>query len=162
MEAHVLRRGGPRVPIGAPRARCRAPRVRCGTPRILAVLALALLLVGGCDLLVDPVVCTGEVVPGVVVMVTDAETGAAVAFEATGRVQDGTYVDELSPYERSGGDLSTLYSFRGADERPGTYEVFVEREGYAPWSTTGVRVTAGVCHVRTVRVQAELTPLGGS
>jgi hypothetical protein len=111
---------------------------------------------------VDPVVCTGEVVPGVVVMVTDAETGVAVAFGATGRVQDGTYVGELSPYERSGSDLSTLFSLRGADERPGTYEVFVEREGYAPWSTTGVRVTSGVCHVRTVRVRAELTPLGDS
>ena len=134
--------------------------LRRSAPSVLA--ALTLLFFGGCDFLMDPVVCTGEVVPGVVVTVRDAETGVAVAFGATGRVQDGSYVGELSPYERSGSDLSTLFSLRGADERPGTYEVFVEREGYAPWSTSGVRVTAGTCHVRTVRVQSELTPLGDS
>ncbi len=114
----------------------------------------------GCDIL-DPPVCTTEIVPGIVVTVLEAGTGVPLANEATGTVREGGFVGPLLPHERTGSDPATTVSLRGADERPGTYEVRVERDGYLPWFQTGVRVTQGRCHVQTVRLRADLTPVNG-
>jgi hypothetical protein len=136
--------------------RARAGRNGGLTPALGVILAMA-----GCDIL-GPVVCTTEIVPGIVVTVREVGTGVPLAQEATGTVREGGYVGPLLPHEATSSDASApLVSLRGADERPGTYEVRVEREGYLPWFQTGVRVTRGRCHVQTVHLHADLTPVNG-
>jgi hypothetical protein len=111
--------------------------------------------VGPCELL-DPVLCTASSEPAVVVWVYDAETGSPAAHGATGWVREGAYTDTLTPYHFASGNPESLLSLRGADERPGTYEVRVEKAGYEPWTRTGVRARPGTCHVQTVDVDAHL------
>lgn len=45
-----------------------------------------------------------------------------------------------------------------AFERPGTYEVAAEKEGFFRWIRSGVEVDEGPCHVETVGLTARLTP----
>jgi hypothetical protein len=45
-----------------------------------------------------------------------------------------------------------------AFERTGTYDVSVTRKGHRDWTAADVVVTAGVCHVETVTLQAQLVP----
>jgi hypothetical protein len=65
----------------------------------------------------------------------------------------------LQPYASSGTSADGLYSRRAADERPGTYDVEVQHIGYQPWTTTGVRVDRGECHVGTRTLRAALKPV---
>jgi hypothetical protein len=50
-------------------------------------------------------------------------------------------------------------AFGGAYERPGTYSVRVERNGYRPWDTTRVRVHADRCGASPVQLVARLSPI---
>ena len=45
---------------------------------------------------------------------------------------------------------------RGAYERAGSYSVLVLKDGYVPWSRSGVRVFEDKCHVITVSLEARL------
>jgi hypothetical protein len=128
-------------------------RVRAGG--LVAALAL---WAGGCGLL-DPVVCTTGIEPAILVWVYDAATGEPAAYGAEGTVRDGAYVDPLRPAVHASPDPTSLLSFRAADERPGTYEIRVAKDGYEPWVRTGVHAGMGTCHVRTVDLDAHLVPL---
>jgi hypothetical protein len=99
--------------------------------------------------------CTANIVPGLVVKVHDATTGAAIAAGAVGIATDGAYRDSL----RVGGMSSdgTPESLAGADERAGTYTVQVSKAGYDVWSESAIRVSPGTCHVQTVVLTANLT-----
>lgn len=110
--------------------------------------------------LAEPIdrICTASIEPGIVVRVIDAATRHPIGDRAVGTVKDGTYVDSLVPYGSSG-MTGQLVSLRAADERPGTYTVYVERPGYQAWSLSGVEVERGECHVRTVQVDAPLERL---
>lgn len=105
-------------------------------------------LTGSCD---SPVVCSDSIEPGIVVEIRNAATNAPIADGATGYVRDGAYVDSLTAHSND--------SLQAAFERPGTYEVFVHHDGFRDWHTSGVRVKADECHVRTVRVVASLDSL---
>lgn len=96
-------------------------------------------------------VCQYWLVPAVTVEVTDATTGSALTTHAAGFVREGTYSDSLRlcDYFSPGTRCAAL-------ERPGTYEVEVTSEGYQAWSTRGVVVTNGSCHVNTVALKAML------
>ncbi len=115
-------------------------------------LAAALLpLLAGCG---NPLIgreCTTDVRPAVSVQIRDARTGSLLTGPATAVARDGAFVD--SSDIRTGESEARL-----ALERPGVYEVTVRRAGYREWTRTGVRARDGECHVRTVRLVAELEP----
>jgi hypothetical protein len=112
---------------------------------------------GACTSMWDPVYCTQNLVPGIVVEIQDKADGHPIATTASGTVTEGSFADSLWTYE-----LLTpieVIARASAWERKGTYRVHVQRVGYASWDTTGIRVTANECHVSTVRLKALLAPL---
>lgn len=113
---------------------------------VMLLLAEALT---GCDLAdVWGHDCTLELRPGIRLHLIDATTSAPIVSDEVEMVaREGSYADTA----RSG-------SNQLAHERAGVYEVEVKAAGYLPWDTSGVVVTEGRCHVRTVDVTAELTP----
>lgn len=120
----------------------------------IGLAAAAAVFVGACDIL--PPDCSTSVEPAIVVFVREIATGESAAAGARGAVRDGAYTDSLRPFMYAGADPASLLSFRAADERPGTYEVTILKDGYAPWVRSGVRVTRGTCHVNTVTLDAFL------
>ena len=102
--------------------------------------------------------CTTSVEPAIRVEVRDAATGAFIADIARGVARDGDFEDSLRVIGATGGNPSIGTTLGGADERPGTYAIHLEAEGYARWDRADVRVTADGCHVRTVELSAALEP----
>ena len=129
-----------------------------GTGRWAAILGAAGVLTGCNDPLGQPV-CTASLDPGVVVEIRDAATGASIADAARGSVREGAYIDSLRPFGSLGPGPGTLFSRRAADERVGIYSIEVLHDGYLPWTAEGVRVTRGVCHVRTQTLRADMIPV---
>ena len=122
--------------------------------------ALALVVVGfiqSCD--EGPTYsCTASVEPGVIVHVTVASTGEPAAHGVVATVRDGSYVDtlEAASWVPPGVSPESLGSLRGADERAGVYDLEILKPGFEDWFVHDVVVTAGVCHVRTVVLDARL------
>ena len=117
-------------------------------PRV-AVALVALLTFGACSsAAVDPIVCDASARAGITVTIKDAETQEPLAASARGVVRDGAYVDSLM--------LAGPDSRVAAYERAGTYSVEVRLSGYQHFSTSGIRVTKGTCHVNAQVVQALL------
>lgn len=120
----------------------------------LSVLLSLSLLGPACQRLFNPVECTTEYVYGLNVQVQDSLTGAWIAAGATLIAREGTFVDSVTaPANRPHEDKFPL---QAAGERPGTYDLLVRREGYRPWSRSGVRVRGGKCHVERVNLIARL------
>lgn len=120
--------------------------------------SMVLLLVpacGGSD--DDPVVCTASLEPGIRILVTDSVSGNPNSCGARAVVADGTY-SEAAENPSSPGCLDTAMLL-AAFERPGTYAVTVSKAGYLDFALSDVAVTAGVCHVNTVTVEARLSPM---
>jgi hypothetical protein len=113
--------------------------------RATCTVTLAFLL-GGCN--TDPGACTLILVPGITVRALDAGTNENVTDGAQGTVSEGAYVDSLRPGLQDADSRVLLLS--AAYERPGSYDVFVERPGYQAVSLSAVEVTADECHVHTV------------
>src|SRR5690606_16878109 len=113
-------------------------------PRACQSAFLAVCLLGrGCAGPFDPGACTTEYVFALNVQVQDSLTGAWVASGATLIVRDGTYVDSVSgPMNRADADHFPLLA---AGERPGTYDVVVQHEGYQLWSRSDVEVGSDKC-----------------
>jgi hypothetical protein len=66
-------------------------------------------------------------------------------------VRDGIYSDTAQArVRRNAPTVSAAY------ERAGTYIVQVRHAGYREWERRNVHVTRDECHVRTVRLRAEL------
>jgi hypothetical protein len=108
----------------------------------------------------ESVLCPASVEPAVVVEVRNARTGGFEAKEALGIVRDGVFVDTLEPrlfYVVNGQHVPAALG--GADERPGTYIVSIEKTGFRSWLQTGVRVRSNECGVLTENLVAELEPL---
>ena len=123
---------------------------------------LALLALAGCIDSTTPGIgfgCTAHAAPGLDVEIRDRSTGVPIADSARGVAREGAYVDSLRPGTMLSTAPSDLLSRVGAYERAGTYSIRIERAGYQPWDTAGVRVIAGTCHVTTVRVFARLVPV---
>lgn len=114
-------------------------------------------LLAGCRQVLNPTLCTTDFRFGIGVQVQDSVTGAWIASGATLVARDGTYADTVSePFGRSDADDAPLAT---AGERAGSYDLVVRREGYRPWSTTGVKVERDECHVHPVRLLARMQPL---
>lgn len=118
----------------------------------LCSLAFALFTTA-CDA-VFPGACTAETEPAIEVEVTDSATGEPAAGGATGVLVDGAYSDSLRVIGLDADGEGLLLG--GAFERPGTYDVRVEKGGYQVWTREGVRVRGGDCGPRTVRLTARL------
>lgn len=95
-------------------------------------------------------VCTTEFVYGLNITVRDG-AGAPAAEGATGTAVDGNHTETLMVL-----DDHTLV---GAGERPGTYDITIDKVGYMTWSAENVRVTADECHVIGVSLEANLIPI---
>jgi len=105
----------------------------------------------------DPGACTTSIEPGITVRALEAGTGRNVTDGAQGTVSDGEYVDSLRPAELDGSHQ--VLRLRAADERPGTYGLFLERTGYQSVSLSSVQVRAGDCHVDTVALDLTMVPI---
>ena len=122
---------------------------------VLLIGATAATAVAACDLL-TPDLCDTGIAYGVTVEVVDSATGQPAAFGASGWVRDGQYVDSLQIVGFAGGDSLSASLLAAAEERPGTYEVFVRKPGYLDWRLPGVFARDGECGVSTARVVARL------
>ena len=104
-----------------------------------------------------PGACTLDIIPAITVRALAAGTGENVTHGAQGSVSEGTYVDSLRPAQIDIAQRVLLLS--GADERPGTYDLFVERDGYQAVSLGGLEARPGECHVKTVEVNVTMVPI---
>ena len=117
-----------------------------------ALLLTALFTLGACSgTPVDPIVCDLSMRAGITVTIKDAATLEPLAANARGVVRDGAYVDSLV--------LIAPDTRVAAYERAGTYSVEVRLAGYQNFTASGLRVTAGTCHVNAVVVPALLLKL---
>lgn len=101
----------------------------------------------------NDVACTLIVVPGIDVLVRDSISGSFGSNGATATAVDGSFTD-TNGFPENFTQPETPISL--AHEREGTYSVTVTKAGYKAWTTSGVRVTRDVCHVRTVTLTARL------
>jgi hypothetical protein len=123
------------------------------------LLPALILVVTGCDVLgIGSPYCTTSLEPAILVDVSDSITGQPVRGRYPVIARSGAYADtadlETSPFVNP----DTLYfgPFPLAYERGGRYDVEVKAPQYRVWSQSGIRVTEGECHVRTIRVAARL------
>jgi len=113
-------------------------------------LALGSLLFAGSACSED-VTCPQWAFPAINLLVISAADGSPV-LTARGEVRVGSYADSL---------LENGSGYYSAGAREGIYTVHVEREGFAPWDTSGiwVRASGGSCsHLVTEEIQGRLTP----
>ena len=109
----------------------------------------------GCD--DDGLFCTSESVPGIVVEVRDAATGAPAACGATAWLISGSWSEvRVADWGCDLPDSLQSPYLQGAYERRGVYTVLIIKDGYAPWSHSGIEVLGDRCHVRTVKLKAML------
>ena len=102
------------------------------------------------------VVCTADARPGILVEVRDSTTGAPLSNAALRILSNGRVVDSArSPEARQ---ISVL-TLAGVYEQPGIYDVVVERRGYVPWRRDSVLVGHDECHVITVHLIANMSPI---
>ena len=108
-------------------------------------------LLAGCDVFGVGGACTLEPEFGIHVSVLDSVAGTVInSGKVTVVARDGVYVDSMSVVGNS-------HPILLVGERPGTYDLEVNAEGYAPWDKRGVKVSRGECHVKRVDVVARLT-----
>lgn len=120
---------------------------------------MVLLLVSACGGSSDsePVVCTASIEPGIRIQVTDSVSGNPISCGASALVTAGTYSEAVA--NPSGTGCFDTAMLMAAFERPGTYAVTVSKAGYLDFAVNDVVVTAGVCHVNTVTVEARLSSM---
>ena len=119
----------------------------------LAAAALLSACGGGSD---STVACTTQVVAGLRIQVLDRTSGSPISCGASATVTAPGYSRTVD--NPAGPTCSNATVLTAADERTGTYAITVTKSGYLPFSTSNVVVTADECHVRTVDVEARLTP----
>lgn len=124
---------------------------------------MALLLVSACGGGSDrepepiPVACTPSVDPGILIRVTDNASGNPISCGARALVTAGTYSETLD--NPPGPGCLDALMLSAAFERPDTYAVTVSKAGYLDFIINDVVVTAGVCHVIAVTVEARLSSM---
>jgi hypothetical protein len=132
-------------------------------PRVLAALFTLMVSWGlpGCRDECPIESCLPNMEYGISLTVTDATTGANAACGATAWLTDRAYADTMQAWGCSFPESLHAGAFVGARERPGTYEVHVEKPGYQPWQRSDVVVVRRECscHVSTVGLEARLQPL---
>jgi hypothetical protein len=120
------------------------------------VAALGLILVGaGCSR--PPVSCTtGLPEYAVRVRLFDANTQLQLKGATPGRIADDSYSDSLTVIAVDGEGLAS--QFGAGRGRAGDYTLYVERDGYLPFTQAGIRVESADCGVIPTEVVAALQP----
>ena len=101
-------------------------------------------VLAGCDVF-GPRLCNESRRIGITVTVRDSITGAPLTEGVRVIARDGIFAD-----------TADADAFSLAEERPGSYTVTVEKEGYQPWSRDDIRVIRGECHGQRVELVALL------
>jgi len=127
--------------------------VRC-LPARVALLA-AMLVCGACTSATETEPCPAIYSLALVVKVTDARTGAYIASGATLKWRYGTLQGTGNLYVTS--EVPDASPFV-AGSWPGTYDILVEKEGYAPYSQSVV-VPGNRCGAMGVNLTVKLVPL---
>lgn len=126
--------------------------------RAILVMCIALFGATACSGPTD-VMCSLNYVYGISLKVQNAVTGAPVTDSADVQIRDGSYVESYNFLGPANQPFSGMLSVAG--ERAGTYSISIRKNGFAPFDTTGIKVTRDVCHVHGVNVTAKLQPLVG-
>ena len=94
------------------------------------------------------------------VVTVDALTGNVLTGLPPGAVTDGEYGDSLhvTAFSAESGPELVPIAFGAAWNRPGTYTLTVEREGYQPFSVSGLVARTGTCWILQVSLTARLVP----
>lgn len=119
------------------------------------IYLFTLVLLFGCDESEENTsTCIAVVSPAIEVSVVDKETKQTIICGSTIIIEDTNYSQELGHprYE----PCENNYSTAGGLGRTGIYNVHVYKEGYLDWSIYNIEVTAGVCGVNTVSIEALL------
>jgi hypothetical protein len=105
-------------------------------------------------------VCPITPFPAIEVEVRYAATEEPAWWGTRGIVQDGNFVDSLFATSEFAEDSSTAFLLAAAFDRPGTYDVTVERTGFKTVQMDGVTATvdAQCSQVVPVRLQVRLEP----
>src|SRR5258706_4140570 len=135
------------------------------TMKVLAATLVAAALTWACSSrneqretpIVGGVICLASFMPGMLIEVHDAVTGAPAACEADGRAQDGSRVEVLDGGGQCASAPAAIY-LQGVGQT-GTYTVTIDKVGYQAWVKQGVVVTSGPCGLNTVMLRADLSPL---
>ena len=113
----------------------------------LSVLLLAAQLPFGSCLDDQGVICTANLVYGLSVTLTDADTGAPISG-ATLTLTEGDFSEVMMELDAG--------QYVGAGERAGTYRLTIEADGFAPRTEENIVITANVCHVNPVALPISL------
>jgi len=103
----------------------------------------------------EPAPCTPSFDPGILIRVTDSASGNPISCGAHAVVTAGTYSEVVDNPPSPG--CSDATGLTAAFERPDTYVVTISKAGYLDFVINDVVVAAGVCHVKTVTVEARLS-----
>ena len=109
-------------------------------------ILVAALIVQGCGLLDQGLVCTDQFVYAITVEVRDSSTGEVLASPLTGVLTDGEYRETM--------EVHANLILQGGGERPGVYDVEIRAEGYRPWQIKGVEAGQDECHVENIMLLA--------
>jgi hypothetical protein len=104
----------------------------------------------GCESPTGGVICTAIAVDAIVVTVMDGASNQRIC-DASVTAAEGSFSEVLRTFP-----AGTECTYSGPTERAGVYEVRVSRAGYAPTTTSNVRVTRDECHVIPVRITVTL------
>lgn len=107
--------------------------------------------------------CEDYAVWGIMLKVTDGQTGGLLTSDTLRAwAVDGDYIDEFVLTDFRYVPESGVVSIGFAAERASTYDVYVQADGYEPWSLEGVPVWNDgiVCrHVTTFTIEVGLQPV---
>ena len=123
---------------------------------VLCMLGCA--VASGCNL--ADVSCPQIAAPAVLLQIREAGTGFPAADGARGIVQDGTYSDSLRvvAWEPPAAPDTKLY-MAAAFDRPGTYSVTLEKQGYQTFQQAGVVVGTNECGTEQAQITVMLVPV---
>ena len=99
-----------------------------------------------------PQSCPAMAAPAIMLDVRDSITDSRAGRSALVTAQDGAFADTAEATNVSEGPFGLAHG------RPGTYTVTVAKDGYRPWSRSGIKASPGECTVQTVSLTARLQP----
>ncbi len=102
----------------------------------------------------ETIFCTASVDPAIRIEVFDMETGQPNSCGAKATIADGNFSEVVENFD--GADCNDSIMLTGADERAGTYNISVVKDDYLEWNASNIQVTANICHVNTITLQAYL------
>ena len=120
------------------------------------LLALAATLLAACNGSSPSHFCALSSAPGVVVKLTDAQTGEPIQ-DATIVLSNREHSETLVQTRR---DPDAIYA--GMNKVTGTFELVVTADAYKRMSQEGIEVQRDGCHMRTQNLSVELDPEPGT